>query len=53
MVGELIVGVPDISPVELSNTRPVGRVGVMDQVSTAPPLNVGVSAVMVVPLVSV
>ena len=33
-------------PVELSKTRPVGRVGVIDQFSTAPPRYVGVSAVI-------
>ena len=53
VVGEFTVGVPDIVPVISSKTRPVGRVGVIDQFSTEPPKLVGVSAVIWIPLVSV
>lgn len=41
------VGVPEMAPVVLSNTRPAGRVGVIDQATTAPPLEVGVTVVIV------
>ena len=47
------VGVPEIVPSEVSNERPPGRVGEMDQVTTSPPLTVGVTEVMAVPFVSV
>ena len=53
MVGEFTVGVPDKVPVDLSKTKPVGRIGVIDQFSTAPPRKVGVSAVIGVPFVRV
>ena len=33
--------------------KPPGRLGEMDQVTTSPPLTVGVTEVMAVPLVSV
>ena len=49
---EITVGVPLISPVEESITNPFGNEGEIDQVTTAPPLVVGVIAVMAVPLVS-
>ena len=52
-VGEFSVGVPEIVPVELSNTRPTGKSGVIDQFSTVPPLDDGVSAVIAVPFVKV
>lgn len=42
-----------MAPVEVSNERPVGRDGETDQEVTAPPLEVGVTAVIVVPFVSV
>ena len=47
------VGVPEIVPSEVSSDRPAGNVGEIDQVTTAPPLMVGVTDVMAVPLVSV
>jgi hypothetical protein len=39
---ETTLDVPLISPVELSNVRPAGSVGVIPQVSTGPPVEVGV-----------
>jgi len=42
-----------MAPVEVSNERPEGRVGETDQEVTAPPLEVGVTVVIVVPFVSV
>ena len=50
---EIIVGVPLISPVELSRVIPVGKAGLIDHVSTVPPLYVGVTEIIEVPLVSV
>ena len=47
------VGVPQIVPLLVSNVRPVGSEGEIDQVTTAPPLTVGVDAVMPTPFVSV
>ena len=47
------VGVPEIVPSVVSNDRPAERLGEMDHVTTAPPLMVGVTDVMAVPLVSV
>ena len=47
------VGVPEIAPVEVSNERPAGRDGETDQLVTGPPLTLGVTVVMVVPLVNV
>ena len=49
----IAVGVPLISPVEVSNDRPAGKDGETDQEVTVPPLVVGVTAVIAVPLVSV
>jgi hypothetical protein len=46
-------GVPEISPSEVSNVRPAGSVGVIDQVTTAPPPVVGAIAVIETPLVKV
>ena len=40
-----MVGVPLISPVEVSKFRPSGRVGSIDQVTTVPPVSVGVIVV--------
>ena len=40
-------------PVEVSKERPVGKDGVIDQLTTVPPLAEGVAEVMVVPFVSV
>jgi len=47
------VGVPEMVPSEVSNDKPAGSVGEMDQEVTAPPLTEGVTEVMAVPLVSV
>ena len=45
------VGVPLMAPVDESNESPAGREGETDQVVMAPPLVVGVTVVMAVPLV--
>tara|TARA_B100001564_G_scaffold357959_1_gene375432 strand:- start:888 stop:1148 length:261 start_codon:yes stop_codon:yes gene_type:complete len=50
---ETAVGVPEIAPVEVSNERPEGRVGVIDHDKTAPPVDDGVAVVIEVPLVRV
>ena len=47
------VGVPEMVPSVVSNDKPPGKVGEMDQVTTSPPLTVGVTEVMAVPLVRV
>ena len=47
------VGVPDISPVAVSNRRPAGSAGVIVHDTTGPPVVVGVSACIAVLLVSV
>lgn len=47
------VGVPLITPVEVENVRPVGRVGVIDQEETAPPELAGVTSDIATPVVSV
>ena len=47
------VGVPEMVPSEVSNDNPAGKVGEIDQDVTAPPLTVGVTEVMAVPLVRV
>ena len=44
-------GEPLMVPVEESIERPLGKFGEMDQVTTEPPSEVGVTSVMVVPLV--
>ena len=49
----MAVGVPLMAPVEESRERPVGSVGETDQEVMAPPLTVGVTVVMAVPLVKV
>ena len=49
----IAVGVPLISPVEVSNDRPAGKDGETDQEVTVPPLVDGVTAVIAVPFVSV
>tara|TARA_B100000902_G_scaffold159268_1_gene155179 strand:- start:42 stop:308 length:267 start_codon:yes stop_codon:yes gene_type:complete len=38
---EVAVGVPEISPVEVSKAKPDGSVGVIDQEVTVPPLELG------------
>ena len=47
------VGVPLISPVDVSRDNPAGRDGETDQEVTVPPLEDGVTAVIAVPFVSV
>ena len=47
------VGVPLISPVEVSKDKPAGRDGETDHDVTGPPLEDGVTAVIAVPLVRV
>ena len=49
----MTVGVPEIAPVDESSERPVGREGETDHEVMAPPLTVGVTVVMAVPLVKV
>ena len=49
----MAVGVPEIAPVEVSKERPAGSDGETDQPVTGPPLTLGVTVVMAVPLVSV
>ena len=44
-------GVPEMAPVEESSERPDGSEGETDQEVTGPPLAVGVTVVMAVPLV--
>ena len=51
--GETADGVPLISPVAVSKDKPSGKVGSIDQTSTASPLAVGVTATKGVPLVRV
>ena len=52
VVEEVIaVGVPLMAPVEESSESPAGRVGETDQPVMAPPLAVGVTVVIAVPLV--
>ena len=46
-------GVPLMAPVVESMERPVGNDGETDHEVTVPPLTVGVTVVMAVPLVSV
>ena len=49
----MAVGVPEIAPVVVSRERPAGSDGETDQLVTGPPLTLGVTVVMAVPLVSV
>jgi len=49
----MAVGVPERAPVDESRDNPAGSEGETDQVVMAPPLEVGVTVVMAVPLVSV
>ena len=50
---ETTEGVPLMAPVEASSDSPEGSEGETDQEVTVPPLTVGVTVVMAVPLVSV
>ena len=47
------VGVPEITPVVLEMLIPAGSDGETDHDTTVPPVDVGLSVVMAVPLVSV
>ena len=47
------VGVPEMTPVEVSRDRPAGREGETDQDTTVPPFEVGVAAVIAESFVSV
>ena len=49
----MAVGVPEMAPVEASKARPAGSDGETDQDVMAPPLTVGETVVMAVPLVKV
>jgi hypothetical protein len=49
----IAVGVPEITPVDVSKERPAGSVGETAQETTVPPLEVGVAAVIAESLVSV
>jgi len=49
----IAVGVPEMAPVEVSNDKPAGRVGVIDHESTLPPLEVGVAVVIATSFVKV
>ena len=47
------VGVPEMAPVDESSDSPAGKEGETDQEVTGPPLEVGVTVVITVPLVKV
>ena len=47
------VGVPEMVPSVVLNVSPPGSDGEIDQVTTSPPLTVGVTEVMAVPFVRV
>ena len=47
------VGVPEMVPSVVLNVRPLGSDGAIDHEVMAPPLTVGVTEVMAVPLVRV
>lgn len=49
----MAVGVPEISPVEVSRERPAGSEGETDQDVIVPPLALGVTAVIALSFVSV
>ena len=50
---DVTVGVPEMAPVVVENERPEGNDGEIDHDVTVPPLDVGVTVVMAVPLVRV
>ena len=50
---ETAVGVPLISPEDVSNVKPAGRLGEIDQEVAVPPLAVGVTDVIATSLVKV
>ena len=49
----IAVGVPEMTPVEVSRDKPAGSVGDTAQEMTVPPFEVGVAAVIAESLVSV
>ena len=49
----IAVGVPQIVPLLVSNVNPDGSDGEIDQVTTAPPVTVGVDEVMATSFVKV
>ena len=51
--GVTVVGVPLMAPVEVSSDKPAGSDGETEYETTVPPVEVTVSVVMAVPLVSV
>ena len=50
---DVTVGGPEMAPVVVENERPEGNDGEIDHDVTVPPLDVGVTVVMAVPLVRV
>ena len=50
---DVTVGVPEMAPVVVENERPEGNDGEIDHEVTVPPLDVGVTVVMAVPLLRV
>jgi len=50
LVADVAVGVPEITPVEVLNDKPVGKAALIDQLVAAPPALAGVSDVMVAPV---
>ena len=49
----MALGVPEMAPVEVSSDSPAGSVGETEYEVTVPPLLVGDTVVMAVPLVNV
>ena len=49
----IVVGVPEIVPVDVSNSSPVGNAGETDHEVTVPPLADGVAVVLAIPFVRV
>lgn len=49
----IVVGVPEIVPVDVSNSSPVGNAGETDHEVTAPPVEDGVTLVMADPFAMV
>ena len=49
MVGDVAVGVPEITPVDVLNDKPAGSAELIDQLAAAPPMLAGVSDEIVAP----
>ena len=49
----MVVGVPEMAPVEVSKVRPAGNVAEIDHEVTVPPLTLGIEVVMAESFVSV